>query len=127
MHIYRLKKDSELELLKMKLKDITSKDISSKYKYKGKDWNAKIIEQIMKDEKADKKLWNLLNMTFNEWIDIFTYKKESEYNKEINLLQIALFKLKKKNQNNKEYISKFIFYLYNYKRWFESKKGRNTD
>ena len=127
MHIYRLKKDSELELLKMKLKDITSKDISSKYKYKGKDWNAKIIEQIMKDEKADKKLWNLLNMTFNEWIDIFTYKKESEYNKEINLLQTALFKLNKKNQNNKEYLSKFIFYLYNYKRWFESKKGRNTD
>ena len=127
MHIYRLKKDSELELLKMKLKDITSKDISSKYKYKGKDWNAKIIEQIMKDEKADKKLWNLLNMTFNEWIDIFTYKKESEYNKEINLLQTALFKLNKKNQNNKEYLTKFIFYLYNYKRWFESKKGRNTD
>ena len=127
MHIYRLKKDSELELLKMKLKDITSKDISSKYKYKGKDWNAKIIEQIMKDEKADKKLWNLLNMTFNEWIDIFTYKKESEYNKEINLLQTALFKLNKNNQNNKEYLSKFIFYLYNYKRWFESKKGRSTD
>ena len=126
-YINKLKKDSELELLSMKLKDIASKDISSKYKSKDKDWNAKIIEQIIKKEKGDEKLLNLLNMTFNEWIDIFTYKKESEYNKEINLLQTALFKLNKNNQNNKKYISKFIFYLYNYKRWFESKKGRNTD
>ena len=126
-YINRLKKDSDIELLKMQLKDIASKDISSKYKSKDKDWNAKIIDEIMKNENGDEKLLNLLNMTFNEWIDIFTYKKENEYNKEINLLQTALFKLNKNNQNNKEYLSKFIFYLYNYKRWFESKKGRSTD
>ena len=126
-YINRLKKDSDIELLKMQLKDIASKDISSKYKSKDKDWNAKIIDKIMKNENGDEKLLNLLNMTFNEWIDIFTYKKENEYNKEINLLQTALFKLNKNNQNNKEYLSKFIFYLYNYKRWFESKKGRSTD
>ena len=125
-YINRLKKDSDIELLKMQLKDIASKDISSKYKSKDKDWNAKIIDEIMKNENGDEKLLNLLNMTFNEWIDIFTYKKENEYNKEINLLQTALFKLNKNNQNNKEYLSKFIFYLYNYKRWFESKNGRNV-
>ena len=65
-------------------------------------------------------------MTFTEWIDIFTYKKESKYNKELNLLQLALEIINKKNNQNKKYLSKFILYLYNYKRWFESKKGRST-
>ena len=46
--IRNLKKDSDLELLNMKLKDIASKDISSKYKTKSqeKDWNKNIIFQI---------------------------------------------------------------------------------
>ena len=125
--IRNLKKDSDLELLNMKLKDIASKDISSKYKTKSqeKDWNKNIINEIIQNEDNNEKLMNLLNMTFNEWIDIFTYKIENEYNKEYNLLQSALDKINKKNNNDKEYLSKLIFYLYNYKRWFESKKGRN--
>ena len=55
---------------------------------------------------------------------LFTYKIENDYNKEYNLLQAALDKINQKNNNDKEYLLKFIFYLYNYKRWFESKKGR---
>ena len=127
--ISSLKKDSDLELLNMKLKDIVSKDISSKYKTKSleKNWNKKIIDEIIQNEKNNEKLMNLLNMTFNEWIDIFTYKIKNDYNKEYNLLQSALIKINKKNKNDKEYLSKLIFYLYNYKRWFESKKGRNTN
>jgi len=39
-------------------------------------------------------------MTFTEWIDIFTYKKESKYNKELNLLQLALEIINKKNNQN---------------------------
>ena len=127
--ISNIKKDSDLELLNMKLKDIVSKDISSKYKSKleEKKYNENIINKIIQNEDNNEKLINLLNMTFNVWIDIFTYKKESEYNKEINLLQQALDKINKKNNNDKIYLSKLIFYLYNYKRWFETKKGRNTD
>ena len=127
--INNLKKDSELELLNKKLKDIVSKDISPKYNIetKTKDWNKKIIDIIVGCEESNEKLLSLLNITFNEWIDIFTYKKECEYNKEFNLLQQALDKINKKNDNNEEYLSKLIFYLYNYKRWFESKKGRNTN
>ena len=126
-YINNLKKDSDLDLLNMKLKDIVSKDISSKYTLKDKKWNKTIINSIIQNEKNDEKLMNLLNITFNEWIDIFTYKIENEYNKNINLLQQALDKINKKNDFNKEYLSKWIFLLYNYKRWFESKKGRNTD
>ena len=127
--ISKIKKDSDLELLNMKLKDLVSKDISSKYKSKlnEKDYNKNIINKIIQNEDSSEKLMNLLNMTFNEWIDIFTYKIENDYNKEYNLLQAALDKINQKNNNDKEYLLKFIFYLYNYKRWFESKKGRNTN
>ena len=126
--ISKIKKDKDLELLNMKLKDLVSKDISSKYKSKlnEKDYNKNIINKIIQNEDSSEKLMNLLNMTFNEWIDIFTYKIENDYNKEYNLLQAALDKINQKNNNDKEYLLKFIFYLYNYKRWFESKKGRNT-
>ena len=124
--INNLKKDFELELLNKPLKDIVSYDISPKYKLKGKNWNKVIIEKIIQNEKSEE-MMNLLNMSFSEWIDIFTYKIESEYNKEVNLLQQALDKINKKNDNDKVYLSKLIFYLYNYKRWFESKKGRNTN
>ena len=127
--ISNIKKDSDLELLSMKLKDIVSKDISSKYKskFEEKDYNKNIINEIIQNEENNEKLMNLLDMTFSDWIDIFTYKIKNEYNKEINLLQQALDKINKKNNNDKIYLSKLIFYLYNYKRWFESKKGRNTD
>ncbi len=79
----------------------------------------------MEKEKSNEKLMNLLNMTFNEWIDIFTYKIENKFYKGFNLLQSALEKIYKKNDNNREYLSKLIFHLYNYKRWFEKKRGRN--
>jgi len=59
-------------------------------------------------------------------IDIFTYKTKSEYYKEINLLHMSFDKIYKKNNQDKEYFSKLIFYLYNFKRFFESKKGRNS-
>jgi hypothetical protein len=129
--ISNLKKDSDLELLNMKLKDIASKDISSKYKTKleEKNWNKIVIDKILNNENNEnnnEKLINLLNITFNEWIDIFTYKIENEYNKNTNLLQSALVKIDQKNCGDKEYLTKLIFYLYNYKRWFESKKGRNV-
>ena len=126
-YINNLKKDSDLVLLNTQLKDIISKNISSKYTLKDKKWNEIIINKIIQNEKNDEKLMKLLNMTFNEWIDIFTYKIKSEYNKNVNLLQQALDKINKKNDFNKEYLSKWIFLLYNYKRWFESKKGRNIN
>ena len=126
-YINNIKKDSDLELLNTKLKDLVSKDISEKYKSKDEKWNKRIIDEIIQNETKNEQLINLLNMTFNEWIDIFTYKTKNEYNKDINLLQSALDEINKKNNNNQEYLSKLIFYLYNYKRWFESKKGRSTE
>jgi hypothetical protein len=120
-----IKKESNLKLLDTKLKDLVSNKISPKNSSKDENWNKLIIDKIMKSEKNNEKLMNLLNMTFNEWIDIFTYKTENKFYKESNLLQSALEEIYKNNKNDKEYLSKLIFHLYNYKRWFEKKRGRN--
>jgi len=63
-------------------------------------------------------------MSFNDWIDIFTYKKDWEYNINYNWFK---FNLEKIDEDDEEYFSRFIFYLYNYKRWFMNKKGRNRN
>ena len=70
-------------------------------------------------------IFYLLNMSFNDWIDIFTYKKDWEYNIEYNKLRTFIEELSK--DNDEAYFSKFMLYLYNYKRWFTNKAGRNTD
>ena len=120
-----IKKESNLKLLDLQLKDLVLNKISRKYTTKVENWNKIIIDEIMEKEKSNEKLMNLLNMTFNEWIDIFTYKIENKFYKGFNLLQSAFEKIYKKNDNNREYLSKLIFHLYNYKRWFEKKRERN--
>ena len=123
-YVNNLKKEVELELLEKPLKDLISLDTSKRYvKFSDKDWNKKIIAKILEKEKNNKEINNLLNMSFNEWIDIFTYKKDFEYNIQFDKLKNYLLKLTENNDD--EYITKFIFYLFNYKRWFINKKGRN--
>ena len=62
-------------------------------------------------------------MTFGEWIDIFTLKNKLNNNFEFYGLQNALSNIEETNSD--EYFSRFIFYLFNYKRWFYNKKGRH--
>ena len=61
-------------------------------------------------------------MTFGEWIDIFTFKKKIDDDFEFNGLNDVLIDLYYKEDN--EYFSRFIFYLFNYKNWFNYKKAR---
>ena len=63
-------------------------------------------------------------MTFREWIDIFLLKKES--NIIINGLEDLLTDIYAKNDNDNHYFSCFVYYMYNYEKWFIIKKGRNT-
>ena len=60
-----IKKESNLKLLDLQLKDLVSNKISPKYKTKVENWNKIIIDEIMEKEKSNEKLMNLLNMTFN--------------------------------------------------------------
>ena len=80
------------------------------------------MEKILEEEKDNQKLKFLLNMTFDEWIDIFTFKKKVDDDLEFNGLQDVLEDLYDKVDD--EYFSRFIFYLFNYKNWFHNKKAR---
>jgi len=118
-----LKKDNELALFKMKLKDLVSLDISSKYSLsEDKEFNKKNINKILEEEKDNGILINLLNMRFGDWIDVFTLKKKIEIAPKFKGLEKALKEISDKN--DEEYFSRFIFFLFNYKNYFQNKKGR---
>ena len=132
----KIKKETDLLLLKNTLKDIFSNDISPKYSTLSLDSNKKMIERIIKEQKDNVNIMFAFNLTFEEWIDVFTYKKElksinnydEEKMKDLNSQFIRLDKLiieifEKGYINN--YLSYFISYAFNYKRWFFMKKGRN--
>jgi len=141
--INRIEKEQELNFLNLSLKDLFSKDISPKYKNKfPHDYNKKIIEKILKDD-GDIVLF-AFNMTLRDWLDIFTQKKSvkdivNKYNKNnidfqdlIEKIEQSLIgfdkMLKKINENNDEdYMTLFIFYFYNYERWFCLKKCRKRN
>ena len=141
----RMQKEQELEFLNMSLKDLFSKGISPKYANKNnvdEDYNKGMIEQILKDADDTILFAFAFNMTLREWLDIFTLKKsvkdiinENNNNMDcqnkIEKIEKSLVKVDKlldeinnKNSDDKEYMARFIFCLYNYERWFHLKKCR---
>jgi hypothetical protein len=105
----------------MPLKDLVSLDVSNKYASNA-SFNKEKMEKILEEEKDNTIINSILNMTFGEWIDVFTFKKIINYNFEFNGLQDALIDLYKKEDD--EYFSRFVFYLFNYKNWFRNIKPR---
>ena len=122
-YVNNLKKDKEIILLNMPLKDLVSLDVSNKYASNA-SFNKEKMEKILEEEKDNTIINSILNMTFGEWIDVFTFKNEINYYFEFNELQDVLIDLY--NKEDKEYFSRFIFYLFNYKNAFENKVGRNS-
>ena len=139
-YINKLKRDIDLKYMQMPLKDLFSLNISPRYGGKTFDTNKINIQNLLNDNEDDT-LKFCFNITFGDWIDIFTYKKNVsellfKYNDdnnngidakriEENIIGVdSLLKEIAKNNNN-EYFSLFIFYLYNYELWFLSKNGRN--
>ena len=120
-YVNNLKKDKEIILLNMPLKDLVSLDVSNKYASNA-SFNKEKMEKILEEEKDNTIINSILNMTFGEWIDVFTFKNEINYYLEFNELQDVLIDLYDKE--NEEYFSRFIFYLFNYKNWFQNKKPR---
>ena len=118
-YINNLKKENEKLLLEKPLKDFVSLDISCKYDL-NEDFNRQKMEKILKDEKDNQELISSLNMTFGEWIDVFTFKKKIDSDIEFHGLKEVLEDLY--NKVDKEYFSRLIFYLLNYKNWFRNIK-----
>ena len=111
----------------MKLKDFASLDVSKKKKSNSDIYfNKNSINHILKDtEKNNETIQNFLNnISFEEWIDIFTKKRQDNNLEEFNGLQNSLEKVAKEYKDDDEYFTRFVFYLFNYPNWFYSKKGR---
>ena len=145
-YINKLKREVDLNLLKMPLKDFLSLDISKKYN-KESFYNKSIIDNILNkqeniivyDNKTNKTINFILDITFEDYIDICIFKKslddlikeygyKTEYidcNKiksNLNIINSISSEIIQKNDIT--YFSFFLLYLYNYKRWFYLKKGR---
>lgn len=134
-----INQEKDLNILNMSLKDLFSNEITSKIKSKSKekDFNKKKLEKILNEETDDTILFTL-NMRFIDWFDIFTFKKTlievlNQYNNnnkyidldkiKKNLITIDTLLIKKSKKNLDEF-SLFLFYIYNYERWFKNKKPR---
>ena len=139
-YVNRLNREQDLQYLDMKLKELFSKDISPKYiiKNRHKDFNKRYISKILNNQ-SDNTILFVFNITFRDWLDLFTLKKNIKdiifkydyLDKDIDSgnIQKSLFSVdillnKIMNENNKEYLTMFIFLLYNYERWFYNKTGR---
>ena len=131
-YIDKLKKENELALFQMKLKDLLSLNISSKCSLsKDKEFNKKNINRILEEEKDNKVIIDLLNMNFDKWIDVFTLKTSIENVPEFDgfektLKDISEIKDEGFEKKDGKYFSRFIFYLFNYQNYFKNKKGRSS-
>ena len=140
-YINRMKSEENLKYLNMKLKDLFSKEISQKYSTKPKDFNKNLIKKVLK-KNTDETIKFAFNITLRDWLDLFTLKKSieellQEYNcvdKNIDcekikksIYEVDVFLNKIMDKNGKEYLTPFIFLLYNYERWFSIKRGRKSN
>jgi hypothetical protein len=141
--IKNLNKEIDIKYLSMPLKDLLSMKITPRYKGISCDFNKKLIERIINHEEWVEDYNTVIfvfNMTFGEWLDMFTCKKNIDYLKnkcalcdDVNFELIAnkiacVNKLLEKilENNDEKYFSIFIFYLYNYKNWFTIQTSRSS-
>ena len=138
--INQLKRDNELSLIKTPLKDFFSSNISPKYKLKNKDFNKRLIERIINKQyyvNDYNTIKFVLDLTFGDWLELFTYKKnvrdliksDDDYNVDFKKIEDSLIGVnvllnEKVKEFDLHYFSNFIFYIYNYERWFYIKKPR---
>ena len=130
------KKEINLGFLKLKLKDFLSIEISPKFSTYKKNSNEIVINEIINKEQDNRILMFILNdLTFEDYIDIYTHKKDLNSFKqldenELNFIQSKfiyvdeLLKEVHKINNENNYFSRFVSILYNFKRWFFIKQER---
>ena len=129
-----MKRENNLNFLKLSLKGLLSKDISKKYSTLPKDLNKTVINEILNKEKDNEIISFLFNLTFGEWFDVFTFKKEItdlkflDYNEKLTIMNKfeRIDKLLEDIYLNNDinYYSSFVYLIYNYERWFYVKQGR---
>lgn len=121
-------KEGHLKLLTMTIRDIISVE----------EHNKRIIEKIYNSNNPKYSLIKeVLKLTLDQWYKYFTYHEEIDLLNDFNIKQKELNKsiIKRADdllniigKNVKgDYFTKFTYYLYNYKKWFEDKKPRGKE
>jgi len=138
--INRLNREIDLKYLNMTIKDLLSLNVSPKYKKLIPESNKNYIEIMLNGKSLDNATKFVFNMTFRDFIDIFSYKKKvkellNEYeindlNNEIcdkiekSLVGVDALLNERAKKDDRKYFSRLVFYLYNYEKWFFMKRGR---
>ena len=135
IYINKMKKESNIKYLNMTIKEFLSNNVSTKFKNLNDDTNKNIIEDL---SKQNKEIFNFIfNLKLGDWLDVFLYKKEFEdfgiiHGNQIKIIMDSfqrvdklLINLCKKYNTDYDYVSSFIYHIYNFERWFLIKIDRN--
>ena len=116
------KKEENLKILKMPMKDLLSNEISLRYKNINIYHNKKVIKKIL--EQNDKVFNSLLNITFEEVLKIYGCETKKEFFEDFRTINDEIDEL---NKQGKEYAKLYISFLRNFKNKIEEKNGRETN
>ena len=131
-----------MKLLDSPLKNHLSKEISNKFNKNNfpKNYNALIIEKLLRDENNNKIFKLILeDLKIEDYIDIFIHKKSFIDIPSYSLLNKAQKHLLKENsekiekykdkifQNDKKYFHIFCLIIYNLRRYLENKESRKRN
>lgn len=132
-----LNKKKNMEILYRTIKELMSKDISPKYKTLEKDYNKKIIDELLNNKSNDcntEILVYVFNLKVIKWLNIFLGKTELNWN----LFGEKKVELKKKirridkylkeefeDKEDKILLGKHLIIMYNIGKYLDNKKERN--
>ena len=128
-----------MKILDMTIKKLMSKDISPKYKNFEKDYNKKIIEELLNDKTNDcntEILVYVFNLKVIKWLNIFLGKTELNWNlfgeKKVelkkNIRRIDKYlKEEFQDKDDKILLGKHLIIMYNIGKYLDNKKERNRN
>ena len=121
-----LKAETILKYLNMTLEELLSQDISSKFTLKEREYNKKIMKEILEN---CKELKGLFKLKFRDWINRFIMATESVINNgfEFKGLDGLLLKFLKKYETDEQYCVDFVYLMYHYEKWFKNRRIRGKD
>ena len=136
-----ISKKKNLDLLKTKIRDLVNKKISNKYKNTNENSNIELVKKI-DEENKETNVINILDLTYEEFLNIFRGTVTDELEKKMNGIQNIKEKFfnmqnfldrtkeqeKKKGESDVKiacYIKKLEDLCNNFENWFQIKKGRN--
>ena len=136
------KKDENIKILDLAIKELLSNNISTKNSTVDKNHNINLINKIFDDQK-ETDIINILNLTFQEFLNLFRDTISNELEKKLSLInnikqkfigmENFLEKVKEqeiqkgeKEENINNYIQQLRNLCINYENWFNNKKSRKS-